>query len=179
MTDDTLAPPPEPRGLYSVAQIQHVLRIEFNRARRHRYPLSCLVIAVDRLESLRDRFGYDVKERVLDGVVDLLRRATRSSDYLGRTADDRLIAVIPHTEAAGMRVLARRLVDSARGIRPERIPEPFPITLSIGSASTGGEVSMFHDALLASAEEALADAVGAGGDRCADRAGAGPAPPAS
>lgn len=172
MTEDPSAPLPERRGLFSVAQIHHLLRVEFNRSKRHHYPLSCLVLAVDRLESLRDRHGYEAKERVLDGIVSLLREATRSSDYLGRTADDRLMAVVPHTDSAGARVLARRLVERARSMHLERMPEPFPVALSIGIASTGGEGDTFHDALLAHAEVGLAEAIAAGGDRFAERSGA-------
>ena|SRR5260221_2696122 len=172
MTDDPSASLPERRGLFSVAQIHHLLRVEFNRSQRHHYPLACLVLAVDRLESLRDRHGYDAKERVLDGIVSLLREATRSSDYLGRTADDRLMAVVPHTDSAGARVLARRLVERARSMRLERMPEPFPVALSIGIAATAGEGDTFHDVLLAHAEVGLSEAIAAGGDRFAERSGA-------
>lgn len=175
MTDDPLAPSLPGRALLSSAQIHHVLRVEFGRARRHRYPLTCLVIAVDRLEVLRDRLGYEAKERVVDAVVSLLRRATRSSDALGRTADDRLIAIVPHTEGEGGRVLCRRIVDLAREIQVDRIAEPFHVTLSIGAASTVAATSMFHDALLAAAEAALEDAVAAGGDRFVERESVAPA----
>jgi diguanylate cyclase (GGDEF)-like protein len=176
MTDDLSAPHSERRGLFSVAQIHHLLRVEFHRSQRHHYPLSCLVLAVDRLESLRDRHGYETKERVLDAIVLLLGEATRSSDYLGRTADDRLMAVVPHTDAAGARVLARRLVERARSLRLERMPEAFPVSLSIGLAATAGEGDTFHDALLASAESALSEAIAAGGDGFAERAGSAPVP---
>lgn len=177
MKDDTSSMQPERRGLFSVAQIHHLLRVEFHRSQRHHYPLSCLVLAVDRLESLRDRHGYETKERVLDAIVHLLGEATRASDYLGRTADDRLMAVVPHTDAAGARVLARRLVERARSVRLERMPEAFPVSLSIGISATAGEGDTFHDALLASAEAALSDAIAAGGDGFAERAGSAPATP--
>jgi diguanylate cyclase (GGDEF)-like protein len=176
MTDEPLAPSHSGRALLSSAQIHHVLRVEFGRARRHRYPLTCLVIAVDRLEILRDRLGYEAKELAVDAVVALLRRTTRSSDTLGRTPDDRLIAVVPHTEGDGRRVLCRRIVELAREIRLDRLAEPFPVALSIGAASTVAATSMFHDALLAAAESALAEAVAAGGDRFAERESAAPVP---
>ena len=165
MADEILDPERETRGLYSVAQIHHILRVEFHRALRHHYPLSCFVLAVDGLEVYRDRQGYEAKERVLDGVVELLREATRSSDHLGRTADDRLLAVVPHTDAAGARALAERLLRSARGRKFARLPEPFALGLSIGTASTSDGEETFHDALLAHAESALAEAVAAGGNR--------------
>ena len=83
-------------SLFSLAQIQHLMRVEFNRAQRYGYAISCLMIAVDRLGHLRDMYGYDSKEEIVDTMIRLLKTETRSSDFLGRMADDRLLAVIPH-----------------------------------------------------------------------------------
>ena len=175
MTDEPLAPSPPGRALLSSAQIHHVLRVEFGRARRHGYPVACLVIAIDRLELLRDRLGYEAKESVVDAVVSLLRRATRSSDAIGRTPDDRLIAVVPHTHGDGAGLLGQRILELARTIRIERIAEPFEVSLSIGAASTRTGASLFHDALLGAAEAALSDAVAAGGNRFVERESVAPA----
>jgi two-component system, cell cycle response regulator len=157
------------RGLLSVAQIQHVLRVEFDRAQRYDYPVTCMLIAVDQLGLVRDRLGYDVKEEVMDGVVDLLRNATRSSDFLGRTADDRLMAVVPHTGAEGALTMSRRLLEAAR-TRPFAHGKDFgPITLSIGVSVNVRSKAMYFDSLLESAESALSEAVVGGGDRCVER----------
>jgi diguanylate cyclase (GGDEF)-like protein len=159
-----------PRGLFSVAQIQHVLRVEFGRAQRYRYPLVCLLVAVDQLGGLRDRFGYEIKEEALAAVVSLLQRSTRSSDFLGRTADDRLMAVIPHTSLAGARALAERLRRGAATLEIARAKGATPITLSLGLSSNQTEGVLYYDALLSAAESALADASAAGGDRLCERA---------
>jgi diguanylate cyclase (GGDEF)-like protein len=173
MNEDPFAPSTPGRVLLSSAQIHHVLRVEFGRARRHAYPLACLVIAIDRLERLRDKLGYEAKERVLDAVVALLRHATRASDSIGRTPDDRLIAVVPHTEGEGAKVLCRRILDQGSAIEVD-LAEPFEVSLSIGAATTQAGVSIYHDALLEAAEAALADAVAAGGNRFAERGSGAP-----
>lgn len=157
-----------PRTVFSVAQIQHVLRVEFSRAARYRYPLSCLSIAVDQLGALRDEQGYEAKEAALEAVVALLVEITRSSDFLGRFADDRLLAVLPHTPADGARLLAGRLLASAHE-RPV-VPGRERLTLSIGGATIGEGTALFHDQLLAASETALAEAAASGGDRFVARA---------
>jgi diguanylate cyclase (GGDEF)-like protein len=158
------------RGLFSVAQIQHVLRVEFARSQRYGYPMSCMLIAVDQLGSVRDRSGYEAKEEIMDAVVDLLKHSTRDSDFLGRTADDRLMAVIPHTNAEGAHVLGVRLVEGVRAREfPHVVEGSAPITLSIGIAVHERSSAMFFDSLLETAEAALAEAIGAGGDRCIER----------
>lgn len=158
------------RGLFSVAQIQHVLKVEFGRAQRYRYSLACLVIGIDQLGSLRDAHGYDSKEHVFESVVELLREATRTSDFLGRTADDRLLAVIPHTGMDGVRTMAERLLSSARGLAFEGALTGARVTISIGASTSEHEGLMYHDLLLTAAESALADATAAGGDRFVEKA---------
>lgn len=152
------------RRLFSVAQIQHVLRTEFGRAQRYKYPLAVIVVAIDQLGPVRDRHGYEAKEAVVEGVVQLLFASTRSSDYLGRTPDDRLMAVVPHTDEAGARMLAERLIAGARELAVPVAPgERF--TLSIGATSSRDGEPLFHDVLLSAAEAALSDAAAAGGGR--------------
>jgi len=164
MTESKTAHGGERRSLYSVAQIQHLLRVEFHRAQRYRFPIAVLVVSVDQLGHVRDRLGYDAKEQVLEAVVHLLQRGTRSSDFLGRTADDRLLVVLPHTGAAGMPVLAGRLSADADTLVAHGLPDVGRISLSVGWAASDSTPAAYHDALLSAAEAAHADAVARGAD---------------
>jgi diguanylate cyclase (GGDEF)-like protein len=155
----------EGRSLYSFAQIQHVLRVEFGRAQRYRYPLVCTMIAIDQLGAVRDQHGYDAKEVVFEAVVKLLENATRTSDFVGRTADDRLFAVLPHTNGPGARQLAQRLLTEAGGLLFDGELARTRLTLSIGIVSNEHEGLVYHDALRTATENALADAVASGGGR--------------
>ena len=59
-------------SLLMYPQLQNVLRIEFARARRYDYPLSCIALAVDRLENLSDLYGAEVmtpRDNLLPGVT--------------------------------------------------------------------------------------------------------------
>lgn len=155
---------PQDKSLFSLAQIQHLMRVEFNRAQRYGYPIACLMISIDRLGHLRDVHGYEAKEEILGAVVDLLRGATRGSDFLGRLADDRLLAVVPHTNAEGLQVMAGRLLRGAEELRFEGDGKMISIGLSLGgSLQEPGAGSPFFDALLQSAEEALEEATSEGG----------------
>ena len=146
MTDSQ---PTADRSLFTLAQIQHLMRVEFNRAQRYEYPIVCMLIAVDRLGHLRDLYGFDAKEEILDGVVGLLKGSTRSSDFLGRMADDRLLAVVPHTDPEGAKVLAQRLIEGARGLTFAADGRGVQVTLSIGASHNGGGTTLFFDAMLA------------------------------
>lgn len=151
--------------LFSLAQIQHLMRVEFNRAQRYGYPIGCMMVSIDRLGYLRDLYGYSVKEVILERVIELLKTETRSSDFLGRLPDDRLLAVVPHTGADGLKVLCERLLRGARVLEFQAGDRTLGVTLSIGFSYSQGDDTMFFDALLEAADDALADAQAQGGDR--------------
>lgn len=161
------SPDQSPR-LFSLAQIQHVLKVEFSRARRYRYPLTVLCVGIDTLAGVRERHGWEGKEQAFGEVVELLQKLVRASDFLGRMADDRLLVVVPHTDAGGTATLVARLLQTVRdhrfcgGLSGERA------TLSVGCATLVGDQTIYHDLLYAAAQRALAAAQAAGGDRSAD-----------
>ena len=151
-------------GVLSLAQIQHLMRVEFSRAQRYGYPIVCLVLSIDQLGDVRDRLGYDVKEEVLEEFTLLLHEQTRGSDFLGRLPDDRFMIVVPHSPPDQVDVLAQRLVVGTREMRLPQLGED-GLTLSIGGSwMTNGE-TLFFDDLLQTAQRCLADASGKGGDR--------------
>ncbi len=156
---------PAYRSLFSLAQIQHLMRVEFNRAQRYGYSIVCMMLAVDRLGHLRDLYGYEAKEEILEGVVGLLKTATRSSDFLGRMADDRLLAVVPHTNPEAAELMARRLLEGVRALNFQSDGRAIQVTLAIGASHNSGGTALFFDAMLGAAQDALDDAARQGGDR--------------
>lgn len=147
---------------YSLAQIRHLLRVEFGRAQRYGYPISVLMLALDQLGALRDASGYEAKETALETVVALLHVQTRGSDLVGRLPDDRLLIIVPHTPPAQIEVLVARLLQAVRELETET-GDKLSLSAGVSWCEAGG--TLFHDELLRCAEAALAEAVGAGGDR--------------
>ena len=162
-------------GLFSLSQIMHLMRVEFSRAQRYSYPLACLLISVDRLGYLRDLYGYDSKEAILEEVSRLLHAETRTCDFLGRLMDDRLLAVVPHTASPGARILAERILAGVRQLHFESEGRAIQVTVSVGASCLTDGSTMFFDTLLGAAEGALAAASEAGGDRYVERDPGAPA----
>jgi diguanylate cyclase (GGDEF)-like protein len=153
-------------ALFSLSQIRHLMRVEFSRAQRYRYPLAVLVIAVDRLRTLRELHGFEAAAELRTRLVALLESGARVCDYLGRLVDDRLVLVLPHADRAGVEAAAKRYLEGARK-EPLRLPAgDLRISLSIGAALyDGGAEVLFFESLLERAEAACAAAAAAGGDR--------------
>lgn len=151
-------------GLFSLAQIMHLLRVEFSRAQRYGYPLLCMVFGVDRLSALRDLYGYDSKEAIVQELVRCLQEGTRTCDFLGRMGDDKLLLIVPHTTIEGADVLAGRILEAVRELRFAGEGRNLTVTVSIGLAEMR-RGSMFFDSLLNDAQDACKAAQKAGGDR--------------
>jgi diguanylate cyclase (GGDEF)-like protein len=151
-------------SLFSQAQILHLMKNEFARARRYGLPLGCIVLQVDRLPQLVDLYGAELRHSVRAAMADLVRDKTRGSDLLGTTNDDRYLLVLPHTDLAGARLVAGRLLEAFRGLEVIADGKPLGLTVSIGVSSVADHKAVFFDTLLNQAESALADAARAGGD---------------
>ena len=117
-------------GLFSAQDVRRLMRIEFERAQRYKYPLACFLIAVDRLERLHDLYGIETKETILQSLGELLRAETRASDLLGVLVDDRLLVMIPHAPRGGSDALAKRLLEGARKLKFQSDGRNVRITLA-------------------------------------------------
>ncbi len=152
-------------GLFSAEQIERLMRVECDRARRHRYPLVLLLVGVDRLAQLQDLYGTPLKNEIQTQLADLARGASRSSDFLGCAIDDRILLLVPHTPPEGASSLARRILEGARRMKIEADGRPMRITVSIGGAHNQKVGEIDFDLLLEVARGGLDVAAQAGGDR--------------
>jgi len=158
-------------GLFSPEEIHRLMRVEYGRSGRYRYPILLMLIEIDRLETLHDLYGSESRDRLIASVVELLSTVTRGSDFLGCMVDKRLMVVFPHTPREAAVPLTERLLEGVRGLAFEGDGRTLRTSLSIGAIwSGGGDAGEGEDrgdfqTFAASAEEALNRAVTAGGDR--------------
>ncbi len=152
-------------ALFSAEEVRSLMSVEFDRARRHAYPITFMMMMVDRLEDLHTVHGFESKTTVLNGMVALLKRETRTSDFLGCLIDDRLIALFPHTNAESARFLAKRILAGARTMQFELGQQTIRVTASIGLAHNLDRGAQSFETLLRVAEEGLVVADAGGGDR--------------
>lgn len=151
--------------LFSPAQVQRLMRVEFERAQRYRYPVVLLLIAVDRLAQLQDLYGSDLKEQVLRALVRLLKNDTRGSDSLACTLDDRTLILIPHTSAEGAAAIAKRVLDGMRAMQFECDGRPTRIGIAIGGAHNEQRGEISFDTMLQVAQGGVEVAQRGGGNR--------------
>jgi diguanylate cyclase (GGDEF)-like protein len=136
-------------GLANYRRLVDVLQSELERSGRTNRSFSVLLMDLDRLKGINDRYGHLAGSRALCRVADILRLHCRSIDTAARYGGDEFALVLPETGELAARQVADRI--RAHLQVDEEIP---PISLSIGIATfpqRGNSVQQ----LLESADRAL------------------------
>lgn len=105
---------------------------EINRARRHQTPLTCLLLALDDLDSIQRRYGPVLAEQTLAHVGAVLRREFRRFDrvaYLGR---GEFAILLPGATGAQAEVVARRAARRLHAIKLDEDGQRRPLRTSLG-----------------------------------------------
>lgn len=152
---------------FTQAQILHLMRTEFARGRRYGFPVSCILIRVDRLRQLVDLHGTQLRDVVREQLSKLVSSKTRGADQLGLVSDDRYLLVLPHTDEEAAVHVGGRICEAFSMLEVEVGGALLSLTLSIGVASSDEQRTMFFDTILSQAEAALGWAMDGGGNQTA------------
>ncbi len=82
---------------------------EIQKAIRHQYPLTLLVMDLDGLKTVNDSYGHPAGDRMLLEVAKLLKANLRGSDVVIRYAGDEFVAIMAQTPARDAALLAKRV----------------------------------------------------------------------
>jgi diguanylate cyclase (GGDEF)-like protein len=101
---------------------------------RYAVPLSLLLIDLDDFKAVNDQRGHAGGDRVLRTFGQLLNVAVRRADRAFRVGGDEFAVLLPHTDLAGARIVANRLL--SQSLQPTlRISDFEPISFSGGMSA--------------------------------------------
>jgi diguanylate cyclase (GGDEF)-like protein len=151
-------------GLYNRTFFFTALDREIARGDRSGRAFCLLMLDLDDLKAVNDRFGHVAGDQVLRGVADVVRGGVRKIDVAARYGGDEFVALLPETDPTGGWVLAEkiRLTVAEQGL-PGIDPGP---TVSVGVVSYPAD-GRSADALLVSADRAMYASKRAGKNRVA------------
>jgi len=96
-------------GLYSHRIYDGLIEAEYQRSKRHKRPLSIMLIDVDFFKSINDVYGYIFGDAVLKQLANKFMEMTRSSDVVIRFGGEEFIIVLPETSREKALWLGRRI----------------------------------------------------------------------
>ena len=139
-------------GLFNRSYFFSALEREIARGDRSGRAFCLVMLDLDDLKSVNDRFGHIAGDQVLRSVAEIVRNGVRKIDVAARYGGDEFVALLPETDPTGGWVLAEkvRLTVAEQGLAGV---EPGP-TVSVGVVSYPAD-GRSADALLVSADRAM------------------------
>ncbi|TPG55468.1 diguanylate cyclase [Roseomonas nepalensis] len=126
-------------GIANRRAFDEALLHEWHHAARTGYPVSLLMIDVDRFKALNDSQGHLKGDECLRAIAEALGgSACRRGDLAARYGGEEFVLLLPDADAAGAAAVAERVRAAVEGLR---IPHPEGglggvVTVSVGAATT-------------------------------------------
>ena len=141
-------------GLHNRRYLDETLPRELARAKREGYPLSVVMIDLDRFKQINDNYGHPAGDEVIKALATVLKNATRGGDVACRYGGEEFVVALPRMGLEGAMARANEwrstLADAV--IRHGQLE--LKVTLSAGVAAFPEHGGTF-DALLELADHAL------------------------
>ena len=154
-------------GLLDHAAFSRRLDQEFSHSAATAQPLAVIVIDVDHLRKINDRFGHKQGNEVLKRLAGILRVTLGGEDRLARIGGDEFATILPGSGRGEARQLAaglRSTVERSRFSIEGNDADPPRVTLSIGASSFPADADNARD-LMDRARDALDEARSLGRNR--------------
>lgn len=152
-------------GAYNRRYLDDRLAEEIAFAKRHRRPLSVVMLDLDHFKAVNDTYGHPVGDVALQRVTEVLQSRVRTEDVVVRYGGEEFVVVCRDTEPASSLVLAERVRRSIEAQRMRVGELELRITVSMGVAGIRDDCNT-PESLLQAADEQLYRAKSEGRNRC-------------
>jgi diguanylate cyclase (GGDEF)-like protein len=117
-------------GLANHRRLFEVLHAEICRSQRTNHEFSLVLLDLDGLKEINDRYGHLAGDRAISRLAHILTDCSRSIDTAARQGGDEFALVLPETSIAAATLVARRICD----LLAKDAEEP-ALSVSVGVAS--------------------------------------------
>ncbi len=123
-------------GLFNRRYMEETLDREIRRAARHKYSVGLIMVDVDKMKPINDRYGHDAGDAVLRQMGALMKKIFRGEDVACRYGGDEFMVILPEASLSDVWQRAEHLREMVKKAQFEYEGKPIgPLTLSIGVAA--------------------------------------------
>jgi diguanylate cyclase (GGDEF)-like protein len=140
-------------GLLNRRYLEKRLIEEIQRSKRHRFPMSLMMLDVDEFKSYNDAFGHPAGDAALRIVAGVLQDILRGADVAARYGGEEFAILLPQTTSVEAATIAERL---RQRIEHTEFPKR-QVTVSIGIAAISSDLETPAD-VIGAADHALYEA---------------------
>lgn len=122
--------------LYNHRYFQDTLRKQIDSATRYEQEFSLIILDIDFFKKFNDKYGHQIGDEVLKTVSKILKKNTRTTDYVCRYGGEEMSIILPYTSKSEALINAQRICDAVAQT-PLKISnnEEVKITISLGVSS--------------------------------------------
>jgi len=150
----TLSETDELTGLSNLRAFSRLHRQEHERAIRHHRSYSVIVMDLDGLKQINDRFGHEAGDRAIILFANVIARLIRTTDAAARLGGDEFVVLLAETDVEHAQRVMHRIRSAVERCSIEASGRMMRLSVSVGAASfpfDGQETR----ALIAAADRAM------------------------
>ena len=155
-------------GIWNRRSCKDRLELEYARHARYGSPLSVLLVDIDAMGSVNDRFGDAAGDRVLVEVAARIAGLLRTTDLVARWVGDQFAVIAPGIGKTLAFVVAEKIREALAATpvmaEADGYTHEVGVSASVGVATANGPAREAAD-ILEAADAALREAIAAGGDQ--------------
>ncbi|MGC8902719.1 MAG: diguanylate cyclase [Fervidobacterium sp.] len=118
-------------GLYNRRYFMLSLRNEIRRVKRYSTESTVVMIDLDGLKSINDKYGHDKGDIAIKSLAHVMISNTRGTDVCARFGGDEFVIILPQTNLLGAKKILERMRKELEQIN-NKLHEPFKISFSAG-----------------------------------------------
>jgi len=116
-------------NIFNRRMVDEYLLQEVARSKRHRDPLSLIMIDIDHFKEVNDIYGHQVGDEVIVKTTEIISSSIRVSDIFGRWGGEEFIILLPMSDLTSATTLAQNLREKVQNHEFSRVGKK---TISLG-----------------------------------------------
>ena len=128
--------------------------VQIKLARRHKWPVSLMVVDIEDLEDINLRYSFKTGDAVLRHFADAIRKSIRSSDVIGRFGGSAIYILLPECGVNNINTVFQGIAQKVAADFPTQGEKRIEYTFSGGAVTMYG-MQIHLNQMLELAEKAL------------------------